>query len=203
VQTNAGDQVTNASFELTYRVTGMFFDKPAVQRRIEAGRRRALETSGAWVRKRAISLLRRRKKVSRPGQTPSIHTDKGAEGPAAGLKFILFAYDLASLSAVVGPVRLNQVVDTTDGTTRVPSLMEFGGTARIHEVRRVQPWRPASYMWRRRDLRRRAKEGEERRIRTAVYGPRPFMGPALRQTLPKLPESCRDLLSPTASVRAA
>lgn len=186
------------SFDLTYKVTGMFFDRPMVQRRLDVAKKRALSKAGAWVRRRAKSLLRRRKRTSNAGEPPSVHSDPG-------LKTILFVWDPGRQSVVVGPVRLNQVVHGGAGQLRVTTLMEFGGDVTMHEEARKdgRPWSDEIGMWRRRDLRRSPKPWKVYRTRRAKYAPRPFMGPALRDTLPTLPQSCKDMMSPTVSVAAA
>lgn len=182
--------------EVSYQLRHVFFDRPGIQRRVDQGRRKALSKAGSWVRRRARSILRRRKRVSRVGEPPSVHSDPG-------LKTILFGWDQGRQSVVVGPVRLNKVVMGTQ--TRVPSLMEFGGEVSIHEEARAngQPWSADIGMWRRRDMRRLPKPWKVYRVRRAHYGPRPFMAPALAQTVPTLPQGCRDLLSPTAQAYAA
>jgi hypothetical protein len=145
------------------RIKQLFFDRPRVQRAVNAANRRALAKAGAIVRKTAQRSLRKapyvtrkprggertdfRTKSSRPGQPPYSQT---------GLlkRFLFFGYDPARESVVVGPARLAKRGDA-------PHVLEYGGTTVI-------------------DPRR----GRRRRIRIA---PRPFMGPALEQERSKLP----------------
>lgn len=165
------------SMKLTMKVTSLFFDKQAVISRMDKARRRILSKAGAFIRRRARSSIRRRKRVSRPGEPPSAHSgDK-----VATLKNILFAYDPQSNSVVVGPVRLNQMQDINGflvaGT--VPQVMEFGGTVGIRE-------KQVGGKWVRRG-RRKPRPGQPQRVRRASYEPRPFMGPALAKELPNFP----------------
>lgn len=184
--------------QITIDMKKAFFDRMAVIERMDKAKHRALSKAGGMVRKAALWNLKRRKAPSQPGSPPSIHTSKGAEGPAAGLKYLLYVYDDRIGSVVVGPVKFNQLNQSAidRGSQTVPQIMEFGGVVNIHEVRRVQPWRRESYKWRRRDLRRNARPGDERRVRRAVYKPRPFMGPALASAVksPKFPDQFRDMI---------
>jgi hypothetical protein len=91
-----------------------FFDADAVKKKLDAGIRRVLSKAGAFVRTRARSSIRKRKKVSDPGQPPSSH-----EGSLKRL--IFFAYDAGAQSVVTGPVRF--------GKGTAPQLLEFGGDA--------------------------------------------------------------------------
>lgn len=80
---------------------GMFFDSPKVLRAADRATRRVLSRFGAFVRRAAKSSIRKRKRVSAPGQPPSSHTDLLK-------KFIWFGYDANHQSVVIGPVALNQ-----------------------------------------------------------------------------------------------
>lgn len=156
-----------------------FLDREAVLEKTSKAARRVMMRWGGFVRTWARRLLRRRKKVSPPGQPPSVHSrDK-----VANLKNILFAYVPQRESVVVGPAGLNQV--NLVGTSRqtVPGILEQGGTVTIHEESPNQ-----GLHWFRRDLRRTAKSWKLYRTRRATYEPRPFMGPAYRAGLAKLPE---------------
>ncbi len=92
-----------------------FFDRPKVTKAADAGRRRALSKTGAFVRRTAQTSMRPRKTVSVPGQAPSSHV---------GLvrKFLFFGYDTVQQSLFVGPVKINR------GDGRAPQLLEHGGT---------------------------------------------------------------------------
>jgi hypothetical protein len=131
-----------------------FFDRAAVTQAVDRATRRVLSKFGAFVRTTARSSLRRRKRVSEPGQPPSSHT---------GLvkRFLYFGFDAVRKSVIVGPAKLNKP------EPRVLELLEQGG-----------------------QIRRRSRR--TRKLETHVYRARPFMGPALRRELPKLPAMWRN-----------
>lgn len=103
------------------RLKQLFFDRPRVQRAVDWGKRQALSKAGAFIRRRARSSIRKRKRSSRPGEPPSSHT---------GLlrRFILFGYDRRRDSVVVGPVGFRQ--------STAPSVLEFGGRSAVESRRR-------------------------------------------------------------------
>ncbi len=132
-----------------------FFDRQIVIDAVGRASAKNLSQAGSFIRRSARSSLRRRKKVSPPGEPPSVHT----QDRVATLKNIWFVFDPAQRSVVVGPLKLNG--SRLDGSNRqtVPSLHELGGTAVIG--------------------------GRRKRKRRAKYAPRPFMGPAMERELPK------------------
>lgn len=187
-------------FETNYSMKSMFFDRAAVKNSLSKAEHKNLSKIGAYVRKRARSLLRKRKKASSPGSPPSVHTaDK-----VASLRNILFAYLPREHSVIIGPVGLNQVNYMAAGyKTTIPALMEFGGLLNIREwrfdlldkrtaemVAKYPSMMKFAETWTRRDMRwfmtsRHRKWtlndlGIEQRVRAASYPARPFMGPALQ-----------------------
>ncbi len=93
----------------------MFFDKAPVLRAVDRAERQVLSKAGAFIRRRAKSLVRKRKRVSRPGEPPSSH--------AGHLRrLIFFGYDRAASSVVIGPLLFRSA-----GGPTVPELLEFGG----------------------------------------------------------------------------
>lgn len=88
-----------------------FFDRAAVIARVEKATIRAMSKFGAFVRKRARSSIRRRRKISEPGQPPSAHSGE--------IKLIYFVYDPGTKSVVVGPLLFKR--------GEAPPLLEFGG----------------------------------------------------------------------------
>ena len=94
-----------------------FFDREAVMKAVDVGRRRVLSRFGAFVRTRAKSSIRKRKAASAPGNPPSSHV---------GLlkQFIYFAYDPSAKSVVIGPTLINK-------PTGAPETLEYGGEAVI------------------------------------------------------------------------
>jgi hypothetical protein len=94
-----------------------FFDSPKVLKALDRATRKALSKFGAFVRRRAQTSIRKRKKVSDPGQPPSGHT-------GFLRRSILFSYDAARKSVVIGP--------TGGGPSpAAPRLLEHGGTGDV------------------------------------------------------------------------
>lgn len=93
-----------------------FFDRDQVLRAMHREEAKLLSKAGAFVRRRARSSIRKRKKISAPGKPPSSHTGQYK-------KSILFGYDRARRSVVIGP-------SASFGGSEVPELLEFGGTAK-------------------------------------------------------------------------
>lgn len=91
-----------------------FFDAKAVRDKLDPATRRALSKMGAFIRRRAKSSIRKRKRVGTPGQPPSSH-----EGSLKRL--IFFAYDADRQSVVIGPVAFRK--------GEAPKLLEHGGSA--------------------------------------------------------------------------
>ena len=118
-----------------------YFDAKVVKRAMARVTASALRYAGAYVRKAAQHSIRRRKRVSRPGQPPSSHT-----GRLRGL--ILYGYERAVPSVVIGPRKA--------GKGEAPSLLEFGGVVtrerkpgwrrRVMGARRTMHYRPRPFM---------------------------------------------------------
>jgi hypothetical protein len=100
-------------------VKKLFFDTKAVRSKVDAATRRVLSKFGAFVRRTARSSIRKRKRISKPGDPPSSHT---------GLlrRFIWFGYEPSKRSVVIGPVRLSQ-----KGRGEAPHLLEYGGATKV------------------------------------------------------------------------
>ena len=98
----------------------MFFDRAGVIKKVKDGTKSVLSKAGAFVRRRAQTSIRKRKKSSTPGSPPSSHV---------GLlrQLIFFGYDARTESVVVGPKLLKSKSPT------VPQLLEFGGRVRTKE----------------------------------------------------------------------
>lgn len=157
--------------------SGFDLDIKKIRRYLRANYKSGLHKIGAYLRRRARTSLRRRKRVSQPGERPSVHSTDDT----VSLKHIAFVVAPDDTQVLCGPIRLNQrnmVVDV--GSQTVPQILEFGGTVRIHEEARKdgRPW-AGDVVWGRRDMRRGAKPWKKYRVRNARYQPRPFMGPAL------------------------
>ncbi len=164
------------SFTVSMKIVNAFFDRPAVLRRMDRATARSLSRAGAFVRRRAIHRLRRRKRYSKPGESPSVHSNDRV----ATLRNILFGFD-GRYTVIVGPVGLNQMQYAggriTAGT--VPATLEFGGQVGIREKLVGNVWLPRG--------RRRPRPDQPTRVRMATYAPRPFMGPALEAERDKFP----------------
>jgi hypothetical protein len=165
-------------FVMTMRMKEFFFDKQVVRDRMSKANRRALSKAGAFIRRRARSSLRRRKKPSPAGQPPSVHTSDRV----ATLKNILFAYEPEHESLVVGPVRLNQstFMGPVLGSSTVPQVHEFGSTIKVRETKVGKRWRMGA---------KRGKPNQPVRVRSAQYPARPFMGPALEAEKDHIPDA--------------
>lgn len=174
---------------VTTKFRVLFFDSRPVRRAVDAARRKVLSKAGAFIRRRAKSSIRKRKRPSSPGSPPSSHT---------GIlkKFIFFGYDPTSESVVVGPARTNQVFFSQSGqpvTGTVPSVLEYGGSIRVLEVDRGGRWRRA-------DLRsRRRIAGRRTRLRKVRIDPRPYMQPALEKEKANFPELWRNAVKSKAA----
>ncbi|GJQ27797.1 MAG: hypothetical protein HBSAPP02_28290 [Phycisphaerae bacterium] len=132
------------------RIKSLFFDREKVVRAVDKAKRAVLSKAGAFIRTVARTSIRKRKDSAPPGSPPHSHV---------GLlrNFVLFGYDRASDSVVVGPVKLNK-------PTEAPRVLEHGGTTTITKFSR----------------------GRLRKRRVRIKA-RPFMGPALEKERPKLP----------------
>lgn len=113
---------------ISAKVKTGFFDRP-LAKSLSKARRKNLSRGGAFVRRRARSIVRKRKATSRPGQPPSAHTGE--------IRDIRFDYDDQTDTVVVGPVGFSG--------SKVPQTLEHGGPSTrdvfrggTRERRRVQ-----------------------------------------------------------------
>jgi len=158
---------------LSMQCTDLFFDSAHVRRQVEKGKRIGLKRAGQFLRVRARSKLRRRKKVSSTGSPPHVHS----KDRIATLKNIRYVYDAGLGGVFVGPVKLNQKNEdwiAGGGSIPIPKLMEKGGVVTI-----VEKSTDKGATWRRANRRRTPRPWERYRRRRAIYKPREFMGPAL------------------------
>lgn len=146
-----------------------FFDRPAVINAVDKATLRTLSRFGAFVRRRARSSIRFRKRVSAAGSPPSSHSKS-----EPNIRTILFAYDKSNRSVVIGPLRFNGKrtgIKATKGT--VPELLEEGGEIAVEEVQL------SGGLWTRPNRGLLRLQGQRpRRTRRATIKARPFMGPA-------------------------
>lgn len=100
-----------------------FFDAEKVMKAMDRAERKALSRAGAFVRTRARSSIRRRKRPSEPGTPPSDHG-------GALKRLLFFAYDEASRSVVVGPALFGGG-RSAGQSPPAPAVEEFGGTVNV------------------------------------------------------------------------
>lgn len=133
-----------------------FLDTRKIQNRILRAELRLVGMVGSFTRRKAKSSIRKRKRISNPGEPPSSHT---------GLlkNFIFFFVNKEEKSVVTGPILL----DGTKNGGDAPRLLEHGGDA----VRR------------RASLKKGMREKGE--LRTVRYAPRPYMQPAFETSVPE------------------
>lgn len=158
-----------------------FFDRPEVYKRLLAKDRKVLSGTGAF----AMQVVRRSMRPggksgasSKPGEPPRYHTKLLRD-------HILFAYDEAKNSVVVGPRVLNG-----RSARYIPALLQFGGKTVVDEKVQVST----------RKLRGRGRKqywkSTGRRI-TARIAPRPYVGPAARATWTPILTKWRQLIADT------
>lgn len=104
---------------INFRVKSTFFDRRQVIDRAGKARVRVLSKLGAFVRRTARTLTRKKqtksRKVSAPGLPPLQHTGDLR-------RLIFFAYDKSSRGVVIGPEPFRK--------GEAPRLLEYGGRAR-------------------------------------------------------------------------
>lgn len=106
---------------ITMQIKTLFFDKPVVRRAVDKAKRAVLSKAGAFIRTAARTSIRKRKGSAPPGAPPHSH-----EGSLRRL--ILFGYDPAADSVVIGPVGFQR--------STAPRVLEFGGQSDIQRRRR-------------------------------------------------------------------
>lgn len=100
----------------------LFFDRQKVQSAVSRAERRVLSKFGSFVRQDSKQRIRRRKRSSSPGESPTNRT---------GLlkRHIYFVFSPETRSVVIGPVLLNR-------STGAPATLEHGGETVIETKRR-------------------------------------------------------------------
>lgn len=179
-------------FNIKFNARKSVFQDDRIIEKFANASRRVLNKFGAFVRRRAKSSIRARKRASTPGAAPSKHTGLLRD-------LIVFNVDRSPNNVVIGPLQTNKVShigpNLTPVTGTVPEVLEDGGELWIVEefVRGHSPAArvtPQGYgAWMRVDLRRRGSKfkrfqarigtntGQVRKRRIKVR-PRPFMVPA-------------------------
>lgn len=193
----------------------LFFDRDKVTSALSEKEQKVLSRAGRFVQRKARGMIKKRKKPSKPGSSPTRQSERYYNS-------ILFHADLKARSVQIGPVKLNNVFFGGDGqpvTGPVPEVLEEGGVIQVLEVRafpdsmteteilRVLGRRRRktdvgdSLYWKRADLRSKRSRGfpgerrrTDRRLRRVEIKPRPHMLPAFEAELPKFPELFRGQL---------
>lgn len=96
----------------------MFFDSKRVISATDRATRKVLSKFGAFVRRTARGLIRKRKRPSKPGQAPSSRTGLLRDN-------IFFGYEPNEQTVVIGPAKLNAKKGD------VPEALESGGLVTI------------------------------------------------------------------------
>ena len=126
-------------FELSLKqLKPLFIDRRKVVSEADRFWRRAAVRVGGYMRRAARSRVRRRKRVSKPGQGPTSWTGLLKQN-------IFFAFDPRTRTVVAGPVKLNR-------GSNAPRLLEYGGRTTLErevDGRKVTVsayYRPRPYM---------------------------------------------------------
>ena len=156
-----------------------FFDRPAVLKAAGRAKTTALSRFGGYIRSAARRSMRRRKGdgVSPPGEPPFAKS-----GEIRDLLF--FAFDPKTATVVVGPLGFR--------SSGVPALHEFGGSVPGDGRTLLLKNSPG------RDATGRFVSNGVRRVKltgTLKYEPRPFMRPALDQSIPKFAQMFREVMT--------
>lgn len=165
--------------------TKLFFDRPKVRSAVDKGTRQALSKFGAFVRQRARTSIRKRKGVSQPGQPPFSHKGILRRG-------ILFGFDPVAKSVVIGPV-------LAGSQSGAPETLEYSGPAQIRELvprgtRHAASRAQAQAYGRLIREGRVATPSRAYRLKTIYVRHRPYMGPAFRAELPKVPQMFKNAI---------
>lgn len=175
------------SLKLTPKQTAkFFFDREAVTSLLTAKQKNVMSRSGAFVMTTARGLIRspgKKGKSARSGAPPKSQT---------GLlkNHIYFAYDSKTGGVVVGPAKLNRLVDGTHSDTALRAL-ELGGKTTGYlpagvivddDGQPIRDRREALQQLRNKT----ATVNQQGRTTTFQINPHPFMAPAMRINADKL-----------------
>lgn len=141
---------------------GLFFDVKKVMDRADRAELKALSKFGAFVRRRARSSIRKRKRSAEPGFPPSSHLGLLRD-------FIFFFVEKEDKNVIIGPILLNK----QNQTPTVPESLEYGGDAVVRRAIKVHGEKLIAK-------------------RTLHYRGNPFMHPAFEAELPNAPELLKD-----------
>ena len=147
----------------------IFFDRDRIVRAMDAKTKKVLSSTGAFARTVMRRGMRKRKKISQPGEYPSAH-----EGSLRRL--VYFGYDEPTQSLVVGPTLFRSKVGVGIGTaSTVPELVNYGGLVFRQTTRALH----------RKGKRVIVSGGVQKHF----YRPRPFVGLTFPKAVAKLREN--------------
>ena len=150
------------------RVKEIRFDAQKVLAAAERGNRRAMFRAGGYVRRVARSSIRKRKRSSSAGKTPHGHTGELKRSIQFGVE---------PGGVIIGPAAISSSSNKfTAGPAPISETLEYGGEIKIKEVYHKGHWV-------RRTLAKNVT-GLRTRTRKVRVAPRPYMGPALKTSLP-------------------
>lgn len=162
----------SSAFTVDAKQKDFFFDRLKVIESMSAQNVKRLSKAGAFVRTRARSILRRRKKPSKPGASPTVWS----RDEFATLKNILFYADVRREAVIIGPRAVPGLALKGSNRRTVPELLEKGGWVQTRFKMRGKRYVPST-----RSIYLSLEEPEE--VAIAKYEPRPFMGPALSKVI--------------------
>lgn len=188
-----------------------FFDTKEIRSKVSAATRKVLSKFGAFVRQTAKQSMKKKAGPAPPGQPPHSHV---------GLlkRWILFGYDKTKESVVVGPTKLpkkGNVPETLEkgGTVparknprRVKRKIGDGGVMLLRKTNSAASKQVVDLNYQKRwvtfgPLKTARQVVHAEKLESELWGPmeitgtvepRPYMGPAFENELPKLPPQWRD-----------
>jgi len=184
---------------VTFKMKDMFFDRKAVMSAVEKAGKQYLSKAGGYTRKTARGSIKRKglarkqpgkvggkaeakwlreindQPTSPPGTPPFTHTGFLRDD-------ILYGYDAAAQSAVIGPWR----------KPWLNALHEYGGTVPMIVVRGAR-----GMTWLQRANSRVRRYAKVVKAVSVTYPARPFMRPALAAVRPRLAKMWQDSVKAT------
>ena len=145
--------MASPSFDLSFKVKNLFFDKAAVKAMMDGKTAAALNRAGGWIKVTAQRSMRyvtslgrqqgqmqrgERKRLNVPMPSAPGEPPHAIRGHSYIRDFLFYGYDPARHSVVVGPVRLPGTV------VGVPALHEYGGTQTL-KARKVRVFVAGKY----------------------------------------------------------
>lgn len=165
----------------------LFFDSEAVTSQLSKADRSVNSKAGAYVMTAARRSMRKVNKngdPAKPNKPPNErlgHLKRGRYG-------VQFGWDPSTRSVVIGPEVFPGLKDRNPGGT-MPEALEKGGDLIVAEaMKKDGTYSVRAMVWAN-------ANGTRTRERIVRLEPRPFMVPAMRKTLPKLPKLWENALN--------